>query len=355
MLLHRLATRLLLAALFSLAALTGPFDAGFAQDAPFAPGWALQPGASSLRFQSVKNEVTVETSQFATYSGQIAEDGTAKINILLDSVDTKIDLRNVRMRFLFFETFQFPEASVTATLDPTVFADLAEVRRKTIKLPYTLDLHGISKSFEADVVVTYLAEDLVAISTGTPIVVAADDFNLMPGVEKLEEAANVKIIPSATVSFDFMFARNSTNAAPVTVVETPTQVALEPEGDLDAEACKGRFEIVSRTGSVYFPSGSATMDKKSEALLNSLSEIIRRCPGLIIEVSGHTDSDGPDEANQRLSERRAVSVANYLETKGIDRARFVMVGRGEAQPLLPNDTAKNKWKNRRIEFKVVNG
>jgi len=343
------------AALLGLAVALGAADAGLAQDALFAPGWTLQPDASSLRFQSVKNEVKVESSQFSTYSGQIAADGTATVTILLDSVDTKIDLRNVRMRFLFFETFQFPEAKITAVLDPATLVDLAEVRRKTMTLPYTLDLHGVSKSFEADVVVTWLSDDLVAVSTGEPIVVAAEDFNLVPGIEKLEEAATVKIIPSSTVSFDFMFARNTTTTAPAAEPVAEAQVALEPEGDLDAEACKGRFEIVSRTGSVYFPSGSAKMDTKSEALLDSLAAIVTRCPGMVIEISGHTDSDGSDEANRLLSERRAVAVAQYLQDKGIDGTRFIVVGRGEAQPLLPNDTAKNKWKNRRIEFKVVNG
>lgn len=350
-----LINRFLCFALLGCVAIGAAVNTGFAQQASFAPGWTLQPDASSLRFQSVKNEVTVESSQFASYAGDITEDGTATVRILLDSVDTKIDLRNVRMRFLFFETFQFPEAKITATLDPAAFADLAAVRRKTMMLPYTLDLHGVSKSSEAEVVVTFLSEDLVAVSTGAPIVVAAADFNLTAGVEKLEEAANVKIIPSGTVSFDFMFARNGARALPPPEPLTPTQVALEPEGDLDAVACKGRFEILSRTGSVYFPSGSAKMDEKSEALLDSLADIVVRCPGMKIEISGHTDSDGPEEANMQLSERRAVSVAQYLQDKGIDGARFTVIGRGESQPLLPNTSAKNKWKNRRIEFTVVDG
>lgn len=76
---------------------------------------------------------------------------------------------------------------------------------------------------------------------------------------------------------------------------------------------------------------------------------------MMIEVSGHTDSDGSDLTNQRLSEQRARSVANYLTTKGIDVARFTVVGRGESQPIAANDTAANKARNRRIEFQVVNG
>ena len=340
-----------------LLCLLGLTTAGAAQDDPFASGWTLQPAASSLRFQSVKNEVKVESSQFATYTGQIGADGTASVKILLDSVDTKVDLRNVRMRFLFFETFQVPEATITAKLDPAAFADLAQVRRKTITLPYTLDLHGVTKAFEADVVVTYLSDDLVAIASGAPIAVAADDFNLTPGIEKLQDAANVRIIPSATVSFDFMFARNGADAAApaAAVVEAPASAALEAEGNFDPEACKGRFEILSRSGNIYFRSGSATLDTKSAPLLDSLADIVTRCPGMVIEVAGHTDDEGSDVANQRLSESRARSVAKYLQGRGIEAARFAVVGRGESQPVVANDTAENKAKNRRIEFKVVNG
>ncbi|MES2666182.1 MAG: OmpA family protein [Pseudomonadota bacterium] len=351
--------RTLWAALVLVATALGFGQIAVAQDSPFASGWTLQPAASSLRFQSVKNEVKVESSQFATYSGEIAADGTATVKILLDSVDTKVDLRNVRMRFLFFETFQYPQAVITARLDPAAFADLAQVRRKTVTLPYTLDLHGVTKAFEADVVVTYLSDDLVAISSGAPIAVAAEDFNLTAGVEKLQEAANVRIIPSATVSFDFMFARNGgAAAAPATTpveAAAPATAALEAEGNFDAEACKGRFEILSRSGNIYFRSGSAQLDGKSAPLLDSLADIVTRCPGMVIEVSGHTDSDGSDVANQRLSEQRAGAVAQYLTAKGIDAARFTVVGRGESQPVAANDTAANKARNRRIEFQVVNG
>lgn len=341
----------------ALVATLGFGNPALAQDDPFASGWTLQPEASSLRFQSVKNETKVESSQFATYTGEIAADGTATVKIMLDSVDTKVDLRNVRMRFLFFETFQYPQAVISAKVDPAAFADLAQVRRKTITLPYTLDLHGVTKAFEADVVVTYLSDDLVAISSGAPIAVAAEDFNLTAGVEKLQEAANVRIIPSATVSFDFMFARNGGAAAPPAPVEAvaPATAALEAEGNFDAEACKGRFEILSRSGNIYFRSGSALLDGKSAPLLDSLADIVTRCPGMVIEVSGHTDSDGSDVANQRLSEQRAGAVAQYLTGKGIDAARFTVAGRGESQPVAANDTAANKAKNRRIEFQVVNG
>ncbi len=337
-----------------------------AQSDLFSPGWTLQPGASSLSFQSIKNEAIAESSGFASYAGRIEADGTARVTVQLDSVDTRIDLRNVRMRFLFFETFLYPEATVSTRLDPAQLADLPQIRRKTLALPFTLSLRGMTRELSADVVVTLLGADLVAVSAAHPVSLAVADFGLMEGVRKLEEAAGVDIVPTASVSFDFVFARDGTAGlpapapaasapapAPAPAPAAPPRVALEPEGALDAEACAGRFEILSRTGNIFFPSGGARLDPRSTPLLDSLHDIVRRCPGLRIEVSGHTDSDGDAAFNQRLSERRAQAVADYLTARGIEAARIVVVGHGETRPVAANDTRENKARNRRIEFAVV--
>ncbi len=338
--------------------LPGPLAAqssSIEQPSPFERGWQLNAAASALRFQSVKNDTKVESSSFATLSGTIAEDGLASIRILLDSVDTTIDLRNVRMRFLFFETFQYPEAIITARIDATQLADLAQVQRKSLALTYELDLHGIKKSFVAEAFVTLLADDRVVISSAAPIAVAAADFNLTEGIGKLEEAAGVHIIPSATVTFDFVFDRNDKGATTIVPQEPakPGAAALEAAGDFDAEACLGRFEILSRSGNIYFRPGVASLDDKSFAILESIVDIVNRCPGMKIEVAGHTDDIGSDAANQRLSEARAQAVARYLASKGIAAQRFQAVGYGEAKPVASNDSSEGRSRNRRIEFSVV--
>lgn len=328
-----------------------------AQDSPFAPGWTLDNAASQLRFQSVKNVTKVESSSFATFNGGIDADGKATINVLLDSVDTTIDLRNVRMRFLFFETFKYPQATITATIDPAQIADLATARRRTVHLAFTMDLHGVTKEMEADVSATLLADDMVVISTTTPISIAVDDFGLTENLGKLQDAAKVEIIPSGTVSFDFTFRRNGTDgAAPAVAPVEPTApaaAALETSGDFSVEECAGRFEILSRTGNIYFKSGSTRLAAESAPLLDSLADIIARCPGMVIKVSGYTDSDGSDAANKKLSDARAKAVASYLVGKGIEADRITAEGFGEENPAFPNDSAENKAKNRRIEFSSV--
>lgn len=332
-----------------------------AQEAPFAGGWVLRADSSTLSFQSVKNQTKVETSGFATFSGGIDETGLATITVELDSVDTKVDLRNVRMRFLFFETFQFPQATVTVQLNPDELRTLPEVRRKTMTLPFSLTLHGVTKEMTADVAVVLISSDLVAVSTVAPISIAVGDFNLTEGLEKLKDAAKVEVVPSGAVTFDFLFARSTPGggtdgAAAEPAGDAPAgagSAALETKGDFGVEECVGRFEILSRTRSIHFASASARLSADSNALLDALFDIVRRCPGMVIEIGGHTDSDGSDATNQALSERRAAAVAAYLAAKGIDAGRLVTKGYGEAQPIAANDSARNKAQNRRIEFKVL--
>ncbi|MFQ5623314.1 MAG: OmpA family protein [Paracoccaceae bacterium] len=362
--------RTCVARLFFAAAILGAglTSASHAQGNPFAPGWDLKPEASNIRFQSVKhvlakNDVVVEGSSFATFSGSIEENGKASVKVLLDSVDTKVDLRNVRMRFLFFETFKFPEAVISLSLTPAMVADLPTVRRKVLKVPYDFTLHGVTRRFESDVVISLLSDGVVSVASDAPITIPVADFGLDENVRKLEETfGGITIVPSATVTFDFLFARrgggSATVASQVTAPQEeakPASAALEAEGDFSLEACKGRFEILSETGNIYFRVGSARLDRESIPLLDSVVDIVRRCPGLNIEISGHTDSDGSAAANQRLSEARARSVADFLARKGIAGNRMHPVGYGEDRPVKPNDTPYNKSRNRRIEFAVIGG
>ncbi len=310
------------------------------QESVFAPGWTMDAESSALRFQSVKNETKVESSTFGTYTGTIDENGLASVRVLLDSVDTKVDLRNVRMRFLLFETFQYPEALITMQIDPAQLADLQDVRRKVIMAPYTINLHGVTSEREAEIAVMLLDEDTVSVTSSTPISLPIVDFGLEGGIAKLEEAAKVEIIPSATVTFDFTFNR-AASAEGFTMASAETveaaglsTVAMEDDGDFSLEACKGRFEIMSRTDNIYFARSSAALESRSGPLLDSIVEIVNRCPELTIRVDGHTDSDGSAVLNQTLSEARARSVRAYLVEAGADGERVDTIGFGEAQPAL---------------------
>ena len=146
---------------------------------PFEGGWQLQTGQSTIGFLSVKKGTIAEYSGFASFSGQIDPTGAAEIVIAMDSVDTKIDLRNVRMRFLFFETFKHGEARIKATIPPELVADLPSHTRKTVDLSVSLTLHGIETNLTAPVAVTLMDNNTVNVSTVQPIILSLADFDLL--------------------------------------------------------------------------------------------------------------------------------------------------------------------------------
>lgn len=346
----------LVRSLGSVAVLVGALlGASSVSASPFGDGWTLDKEASRLTFQSVKNSSVVETSTFASYTGGIDPQGNARISISLDSVDTKVDLRNVRMRFLFFETFKFPEAVITANIDPTTIADLSTKRRMQVPIAYVLDLHGVKQTMTAQTVVTLIADDMVSVASADPISIAVAPFGLEEGVRKLEDAAKVQIVPSGSVSFDFIFRLGvvETDQAQAAATPAPVTAAVENTGNFTAAECAGRFEILSRTGAIYFNSGSSELAIASAPFLGSIVEIVQRCPALNLIVEGHTDSSGAANLNQRLSEKRANAVARYLVDAGVARDRLTTIGYGEARPVAPNDTARNKERNRRIQFTVA--
>ncbi|MFN3766154.1 MAG: OmpA family protein [Aliihoeflea sp.] len=84
--------------------------------------------------------------------------------------------------------------------------------------------------------------------------------------------------------------------------------------------------------------------------LNSVALVLRRYEQTVVDVNGHTDSTGNPAYNQALSERRALSVANYLNAQGIDGRRFAVNGFGDRQPVTTNATPEGRQQNRRVEI-----
>jgi len=321
------------------------------------PGWTLDPTASVLTYQSIKKNTIVETNKIRNISGTLSADGDARVMLDLNSVDTGVDLRNVRMRFLFFETFQYPTAEVTAKVDPAAFADLSSRRRMTAHIPFRLSLHGVEKELQADVVVTMVTDTMVSIASSIPVAVNAADFGLLPNIEKLQQAADVtNIVPTASVSFDFVFNAEGAAAPPAQAVAAAAPADAGPvatdasKASFSDEECLNRFDVLSRTGAIYFRSASARLDPQSKPLIDEVVNVVGKCPDLKVEVSGHTDSDGKAAANQALSQRRARAVADAIVAAGIPVGQITAVGYGEDKPVAPNDTARNKALNRRIEF-----
>ena len=105
---------------------------------------------------------------------------------------------------------------------------------------------------------------------------------------------------------------------------------------------------------VYFDTGKATIQKRSNALLDNVAQVLAAHPEIaLVQIEGHTDNVGKPETNKKLSQGRADAVKVYLVGKGIDGARLRPVGFGAEKPSQPNDTPAGRDANRRVEFNLV--
>jgi OOP family OmpA-OmpF porin len=87
--------------------------------------------------------------------------------------------------------------------------------------------------------------------------------------------------------------------------------------------------------------------------MDNIAEILKKCGDLLLEIQGHTDSQGREEMNLALSQSRAQSVLNELRARRVLTASFTAKGYGEARPIQDNDTEAGREANRRIEFRLI--
>jgi OOP family OmpA-OmpF porin len=105
---------------------------------------------------------------------------------------------------------------------------------------------------------------------------------------------------------------------------------------------------------VNFDFDKYNIRKADEAELKKAIDFVKKYPGAKVEIDGHTDSIGTEQYNQKLSERRADAVANYLIEKGaVQKADITTVGYGESKPIADNKTAKGRFENRRAEILIL--
>ena len=123
--------------------------------------------------------------------------------------------------------------------------------------------------------------------------------------------------------------------------------------DSKTKTCKLKVveEVVKKAyDNLNFESGKSKIIPSSYNSLNELAEYLTGNVKLNIEIVGHTDSQGDEVYNQKLSLSRANSVANYLIDKGVNKGRIKTLGLGETDPIADNTTAKGRELNRRVEF-----
>ncbi len=104
------------------------------------------------------------------------------------------------------------------------------------------------------------------------------------------------------------------------------------------------------TSGILFDINKAIIKPESMGVINEIARMMKDHPDLRFSIEGHTDSDGSDTSNQKLSKLRAASVKNTLVSLGIDSLRMEIKGLGESVPVSDNTTAEGKANNRRVEF-----
>jgi outer membrane protein OmpA-like peptidoglycan-associated protein len=102
---------------------------------------------------------------------------------------------------------------------------------------------------------------------------------------------------------------------------------------------------------ILFDINSDKLKPESAPSIKEIAQVLNDNPDVRVKIVGHTDNSGDDALNMDLSKRRAESVKNELiKTYSVNPARLETDGKGESQPLAPNENALNKSKNRRVEF-----
>lgn len=111
--------------------------------------------------------------------------------------------------------------------------------------------------------------------------------------------------------------------------------------------------VVEFNNKILFGFDKSDLGANAKGSLDELVTILNKYPDTNIEVQGHTDDTGTDSYNQSLSERRAISVANYLRSHNISASRITTKGFGESAPKYENTTEDGRSMNRRVDFLIT--
>ena len=109
---------------------------------------------------------------------------------------------------------------------------------------------------------------------------------------------------------------------------------------------------VTMTSDTGFATNSADIRPGFNSTMDKIADVVKRYGKTTLTIAGHTDDVGSNQHNQALSERRALSVARYFESKGVQGVRLATVGKGETMPIDSNATETGRASNRRVEIYV---
>ena len=167
--------------------------------------WSLQQ-PSSVHFLTSKNTHITEVHRFKSFDAKVKDSGYTKIDIDLSSVDTRIGIRDDRMEEHLFEVSRFSNASFEAEIPATVLAQASSGKQTRFELSGKVMLHGESAPATCQVIISPNADKTITVSSVTPMLIDANNFNLVAGINKLQEIAGLKSIThTVPVTFSLTF------------------------------------------------------------------------------------------------------------------------------------------------------
>ncbi len=183
-----------------------------------------------------------------------------------------------------------------------------------------------------------------------------DDEKLLQSLSERERALaelrdKIREIEQRHASLEEQLAQQKKQLEAQRIREAKIQKITNLFDPSEAEVLMSGRDLVIRLYGLSFPVGRATIDPRYFSLLAKVQEAIREFPQAHVTVEGHTDSQGDEKSNQRLSFERANAVRQYLlASMGLPEDRVSAIGYGESRPIASNETAEGRAKNRRIEI-----
>ena len=129
----------------------------------------------------------------------------------------------------------------------------------------------------------------------------------------------------------------------------------DEEGVLELDVILNPLEVgqTIKMENIFFELNKSNLDPKSFPELNELAAFLAKNSKMKIEIAGHTDNQGSESYNKKLSQNRVNSVVDYLIKQGVASNRLVGKGYGESKPVATNDTEEGRALNRRVEFTIL--
>lgn len=159
--------------------------------------WQLDVESSRLTFVTTKVTNVAEVNRFRSLRGSVSDGGKVQLQVLLETVDSGIPLRDERLRKQLFEVDKFASAQISAQLDIAPLLTLASGAQMELRLPLTVSLHGHSQAYSSELLVTRLDDRRFQVVTLAPLVLNAEDFGLAEGIAALRQLSGLKNISLA--------------------------------------------------------------------------------------------------------------------------------------------------------------